>query len=132
MAGAAHGLAAHTSERREAETPTASAAAGRGTQETKVCLPPAWLPSGILHCGQISCWPPASPATRCPLLADRVSAFRPLDMFSLSPPPSVRPTWGPRNPKKQERVTGGPREGNPPFGGSCAESSVTSEMISSI
>jgi len=72
MAGAAHSLAAHTSKRQEAETPTTSAAAGKGTQETKVCLPPTWLPSGILHCGQISCWPPASPATRCPLLADRV------------------------------------------------------------
>lgn len=29
-------------------------------------------------------------------------------------------------------MTGGPREGNPPFWGSCVESSVTSEMISSI
>lgn len=49
-----------------------------------------------------------------------------------SQPPAPQPTWGPRNPKKRERVTGGPRD--PPLWGRCAEShsSATSEMTSSI
>ena len=49
-----------------------------------------------------------------------------------SQPPAPQPTWGPRNPKKRERVTGGPQD--PPLWGRCEEShsSATSEMTSSI